>query len=411
MNLRYKFKIIPTTLFLIGGKKLGSEYIKSLNYIPGGVLRAALSKDITSRCPYYDDKTSEKKNWVEFKNEKDCSTCKVKNICKNFDKIIISNSYPLNSNIYPLSAMGCKDVSEHEPFDTLAEKINIKLSQDSEDDKKYIPDYSCSEKGCSSRTERHDGFYVIKNEKLEDIESIYEIVTKNSINPYTRTSRDGVLYTLDCHSKFVLEGNEQKQVYFEGYIEGENLENDLKQFDDIYVGAYTTSGLGKMNFKYENIEKEDSKEDLIKRINKFNSFINCSDKVFIPITFLSDCYCKIENYYNKPLYDISTKEYIDMIKTKLNELMDVGDIYYSILSIDMVRGFDTSSKVSRKRALKKIIKAGSVLILETKKNKINYDKLLQIEKSGIGDNLIHGFGQVSVCNRFHIDKYKRKEVR
>lgn len=411
MNLRCKLKIVPDTAFLIGGKKLGSEYIKSLNYIPGGVLRAALSKNITLMCPYYDEDTADKKNWVEFKNEKECSSCKVKNLCKSFSEIIISNFYPLNANMYPLSAMGCKDVSEHEPFDTLIEKINIKLSQSSEEDEIYTPDYSCSEKGCKSRTERRDGFYTNKDGKLLDIESVYETITKNSINPYSRTSKDGVLYTLDCHSKFVLQGKESKEVYFEGYIVGDNIIDDLKTIEDIYVGAYTTAGLGKMHVKYEGVEQEDNEEQLVKRISEFNSYINCEDKIFLPITFLSDCYCGIENCSDKALYDITTEEYINILSSKLNEVTDIGDIYYSILSIDMVRGFDTSSQVSKKRKLKKIIKAGSVLVLECEKEKVNYKKLLEIEQKGIGLNSIHGFGQVSVCDAFHIEKYKGKEVK
>lgn len=407
--MRCKLKIVPDTAFLIGGKKLGSEYIKSLGYIPGGVFRAALSKSITSICPFYDEDTADKKNWVEFKNEKECSSCKVKNLCKSFSEITISNFYPLNANIYPLSAMGCKDVSEHEPFDTLIEKINIKLSQNSEDDNVYIPDYSCSECTCKSRTERRDGFYIKKNGKILDVESVFETVTKNSINPYTRTSKDGVLYTLDCHSKYVLEGKESKEVFFGGWITGNNIVDDLKAIEDIYVGAYTTSGLGKMHIEYEGIEKEDKEEELKKRIKEFNKHINCDDKTFLAITFLSDCYCGIENCSDKALYDITTEEYINTISSKLNEITDIGEIYYSILSVDMVRGFDTSSQVSKKRKLKKIIKAGSVLILQCEKEKVNYKKLLEIEQKGIGLNVIHGFGQVSVCDKYHIEKYKGKE--
>lgn len=399
--MRYRIKLIPKSPFLIGGKKLNSDYIKSLNYIPGGVLRAALSQEIASVCAYYNEEEVERKNWIEYRNLEECSKCPYKSICKNFSNIIISNSYPLGANIYPLTTMGCKDESEHEPFDTLIDQLKLKIAL--LNNNKYSPDYSCSSKGCNSRTERHSGLYIYDNGKLKDIDSVYEIMTKNSINSYTRNARDGILYTLDCHSTYVFKGKEQEKAYFEGYIySNEEIVEDLKNLNDLYVGAYNTSGLGHMEFEYLKNDKEDSKENISNRIKEFNELIGDENNYYIPITLLSDCYCNIEDYYDKPLYDIKTEEYIDMFNKKLN----IGDIYYSVLSIDMVRGFDTSKKVSVQRKLKKVIKAGSILVIKT--NTIDYERLLDIEKNGIGSNTAHGFGQVSVCDRFHIDKYKNK---
>ena len=44
--------------------------------------------------------------------------------------------------------------------------------------------------------------------------------------------------------------------------------------------------------------------------------------------------------------------------------------------------------------------------LEISKEKIDYEKLLSLQKSGIGSNKNHGFGQVSICNKFHVENIR-----
>ena len=37
---------------------------------------------------------------------------------------------------------------------------------------------------------------------------------------------------------------------------------------------------------------------------------------------------------------------------------------------------------------------------------LDYEKLLSLQKSGIGSNKNHGFGQVSICNKFHVENIR-----
>ena len=54
---------------------------------------------------------------------------------------------------------------------------------------------------------------------------------------------------------------------------------------------------------------------------------------------------------------------------------------------------------------------GSVFVLREKKKKIDYEKLLQIQNNGIGDNREHGFGKIEICSIEHIDNRMKTKGR
>lgn len=404
MNLRYKIRLIPKNSFIVGGKKLNNDYIKSLNLVPGSVLRAALSKEITLRCAY--DEESNKNYWVQYKDKEECKECSVKNLCKNFSQIKIGQSLPLNSKLYPLTAMTCKDDHSHGAFDTLADRINMKINNI---DNSH--EYVCSKWVCekcddkNGRSERCDGMYIEENDRLKDISMVNLLTTKNMINPYTRTAKDGVLYSLDSVATSVMVEEEERELYLEGFIEGENIETDLKALDYLYVGAYNSAGYGKMKFEILGEDKENL-DNLKKRVVDFNKFINNKDKLYIPITLKSDGYFNIENCSDKALYEIETEEYINFYKENITQLKEFGEIFYMILSNEIRRGFDTSGKTVRLRKSKRVIKAGGIFVLEIDRDKIDYERLFNLQKNGIGENTEHGFGQVIICDNFHVNKYK-----
>jgi CRISPR-associated protein Csx10 len=49
-----------------------------------------------------------------------------------------------------------------------------------------------------------------------------------------------------------------------------------------------------------------------------------------------------------------------------------------------------------------IINKGSVYLFSTSKPDIWFDQLGQLEEKGAGDRTCEGFGQVQVCNQFHL---------
>lgn len=394
-HLKYKINLKLQSPLIVGGKKLGSNYIKSMDYVTGSVLRAALAKEILNRCSYY-DKEKEKVYWVEFKNKSDCKNCKLKNMCKNFSNIKISIFYPLGSRPYPSTNMRCKYNSSHEDVDTLIYRINKHRDVD--------VSYNGKCPTCKERLEKHTGL----GKDGVDVEGNYELITKNAINPYMKRSQEGILYSLDALSETMFLGDKVEDTEFQGTIEcNADISKDLNDIRVVRIGAYTTSGFGKCSFT--NIKGEEKKENvksLENRIQKFNLLINDEKKYFVSLTLISDAYLELEKTFDKidkMPSDIETedfiKEYEKCLKPYLGEEFNLE---IPIVNNEWRRGFDTSQKVSVYRKEKMLSKAGSVFVFSIPKEKINYEKLLKIQENGIGKNTEHGFGEVKVCSEFHI---------
>ena len=396
--MKYRIRITPKNPFVIGGKKLNNDYIKSLEHIPGGVLRAALSREIVMACPYYNQNSS-KKYWVEYKNEKECTSCRYKNLCKNFSEIKIGELYPQNSKNYPLTAMRCKENSEHKAFDTLSEKLIRKIYKDDKNLNQI--DSGCPE--CKKRVERCSGLFLEKNGVQKDVEVVNLLITKNAINPYMRTAKDGILYTLDAGSTKVMIGDEERDLYFEGIIEGDDIKSELENIYSLYIGAYNTAGFGKFVIDVVDEYKEDDIKSLKNRLQKFNIKINSEKKIYVPITLESDAYINLPIENDKKLCEISKDEYIKIYENSLKEISELGKIFYINFLSDTRRGFDTSKENVKFRKAKKVIKSGGVIVLEIDKDKIDYSKLLNIQNNGIGENKIHGFGKIKICDEFHLN--------
>lgn len=401
--MKYKITLELNSPMLIGGKKLNNDYIKSQEFVPGSVLRAALSHEITERCDYYSDENNEKKHWVKYLDKDNCKTCSVKNLCKNFSEIKIGHCYPLNARSYPLTAMKCKNHPTHEAFDTLIEKIKRKIALSDKSYKAESKAFVCPHPNCGERTERYDGLYVSHDNKIEDIKLVYHLVTKNAINPYLKVANDGALYTLDTISDIVLLGNEELKLSFEGIIEGEGLESDLKAIDTLHIGAYNTAGFGEVSLYSQIMKENDNVEQIERKICEFNVDINYGNKYYIPFTLKTDAYLGIEASKEGKLYSISTEEYIKIYEDILHQFIpSYMKLYNIIASNDMRAGFDTSNMKARFRKNKIVTKVGSIFVFEVDKNLIDYNELFKIQQRGLGENREHGFGQVAIAEDFHI---------
>ena len=393
-KLEYKIKLKLRTPLVIGGKKLGNNYIKSMDYIPGSVFRAALAREILNRCPYYDGGRN-KIYWVEFKNQNQCGNCRLRNLCKDFSNLKIDTLYPLGGKPYPNTNMRCKYNSSHGNVDMLLYKINRHIGVN-------IP-YNGQCPICNERLEKHDGL----GKDGRDIEGIYTLITKNGVNPYIKASRDGVLYSLDVLNERIFLDDEERDTEFEGAIES-NLDilEDLKHIGTLRIGAYTTSGFGKCTFYSKIAENKENIQTLKNRIEKFNSYIENGQRFYISLDLLSDAYLGLEDTFSDSIlpFAIGTEEFVNKYEEKLKDYIGGGlKLEIPMVNNEWRRGFDTSQRVSTYRRAKIVSKSGSVFVFSIAKDKIDYEKLLQIQCKGIGDNREHGFGKIEICPREHID--------
>lgn len=383
MKVRLKF-VSP---FVVGGIKQVSNYIESIDYIPGNVVRAALARYILNNCHYYDPNEvvivngTYRKNWVYFKDKPGCSHCNLKTLCQKLGDIKISFFYPRDAVVIPSTLMMCKTNPQHGFVDCL------------------IQEPKCTRcEGGGGRVEFVSG--LLKDGKKYSV--VKSFVTRTAINRYTGTAKDGFLYSLlavSATSRDRDTGFEEN--VFEGQMWGVTPQ-ELSVIDELRVGKYTSVGLGICSISAED-EKADifdvhkvieSLEDFDVRYKRYNR-INDDKARYFAIRFTSDAKLNF-SHINSNEY-VSTDQYKVMWREALGIDLDVHieKVYAEVFNF---RGYDTSKVEDDKRVNPThMVQKGSVIVFKTG---LEFDKVAYYFKSieGFGEDTHDGFGKFE----FHI---------
>lgn len=240
--MKIKLVLENLTPLLVGGKKpANTNYIQSLDYIPGQVLRAALAREITSDCPYreWEDCLNDTPFWVSYLKKGNCTACRWQVLCKNFDRMIIAPAYPKGGIPVTAGARRCKYNRDH----TLVEPWRIK-------------EYYGNCPDCQQRLDSVSGYYVVKNGKKVAVGTAFRNLTRLAISPKTLKARDGHLYTLTV----IQESGGQGEQYFVTTLEIPEEDNiDLSLLPNkIWVGSQTGRGLGYCQLNWELLPEEET---------------------------------------------------------------------------------------------------------------------------------------------------------
>ena len=375
---------------LIGGKKSSSNFINSDDVIKGSVVRAAFAKIILGNCPVsYISK--EKANWVFKRNKECCETCKFKSVCEKFANIKFSYFYPKESEVIPLTSMICKTNKEHGFIDCL------------------VDDKECKECGSGGRVEFTSGLRTINKKKIPfKVEK--SVSVKTAINPYSKTSADGMLYSIETITATGTNKLGKKECIYEGIIEGLSVE-ELDLFKTIRVGGDTTVGLGKCTV---NCIKESGKS--LESI-EYGSLKKFSDKYrirnypksklnFIAIKFVGDLKVDFKTAEDEFKAEENIKDdYLttDQYKKVWEKALGITEDYN--LKIDKIyteiinyRGYDTSKTSEDKRAnILTLAVKGTVIVFASEESVENMCSALNSKKSEFGfcfgNDTENGFGE------------------
>ncbi|WP_238917856.1 hypothetical protein [Clostridium sp. YIM B02555] len=382
---------------LIGSKKRSHNFIESDEVIKGSVVRAAFSKVILDNCYERNEDDivevngQKKNNWVYFRDKQGCNGCQFNNICKSFSNIKFSYFYPKGAEIIPQTAMVCKTEEEHGFVDLL------------------VDDTKSGCKDCDSRVEFPSGLRTT-GENKKPYKVIKSIVTKNKINPYSKTSSDGMLYSVEMISstpieKYDLENSKEIQVdksklQYEGVIDG-IAEKDLLLFRRLRVGGDITTGLGKCNLlKLEEGEEKDLKSqdvekfsEAYKAANNYKDLFN-AEANYIAIKFIGDCILDFDFDGEKFLSTVDLKE-LWRKPLELDENIKIEKIYTEVVNY---RGYDNSnvSEDKREKAVT-LISKGTVIVFSSEESVdyiFSYFKAKQ--KYGFGFENENGFGAFEI---------------
>ncbi|NLL06127.1 MAG: hypothetical protein GX270_10175 [Clostridiaceae bacterium] len=401
------YRLTLNSPLIICEEKVDSNFVKSVDYIPGNRVRAAFAKEILLQCPLFqkDKKQDGKYNWVSIRDQDKCKECDFFNLCSNFGKIRFSFFYPEGTQVIPLSAERYK-CSKCKGFKDGLIKKDKNLDYSSE---------VC--KICDGRIESVYGLRKGKYEyKLPKI-----MLEKTAIDSFTLTSRDKQLYTLVAVTEAVKKKDGIEKTRFVGSISMQDSEIQnfsIKPICDLRVGAYNSVGFGKVN-----IEGIDAEEvcDIHSRIEEFNKRIVSlkneinGNYIYIPILFNSHAKLGIERIPHEKLSsrdidfkaiwkELITEEYENnqIIKRGLNFEFEVEKVY---TETQIYRGYDTSLDLEEPREKAIIInKMGTTVLLKIHKNEYKkaIENLSKAEQLGIGYETENGYGQVEISNEIHL---------
>jgi hypothetical protein len=377
MNVKLNF----ASPFIVGGIKQVSNYIESIDYIPGNVVRAAFARYILNNCFYYDPnevvivRGSKRKNWVYFKDKPKCAECRVRALCQKFDRIKFSFFYPEATKVIPSTVMVCKINPQHGFIDRL------------------IQEPKCTKcEGGRGRVEFVSGF--LKDGKNYSV--IKSFITKTAINRYTGTAKDGALYSVLAVSATYKDKDYEDNV-FVGQIQGLTPE-ELGVIDELRIGKYTSVGFGRCSISVED-EGQDILLDVKKVVQRMEEFdakykeyngIDDANRRYFAIKFVSDAKLNFEqNGIDKYM---STDEYKALWFKALGIDLDVEieKVYAEVINF---RGYDTSKVEDDKREQPiHMVEKGSVIVFKTSLDFGNVvDYFGSIE--GFGMDTSDGFGK------------------
>lgn len=378
MKVRLKF-ISP---FVVGGIKRVSNYIESLDYIPGNVVRAALARYILNNCPYYDPDEvvmvngTYRTNWVYFKDNPKCSDCRLKMLCQKFSNIRISFFYPKDAVVIPSTWMVCKANPQHGFVDCLTQESRCTRCE-----------------GGRGRVEFVSG--LLKDGIKYSV--VKSFVTRTAINRYTGTAKDGSLYSLLAVSATSKDQNGRyEENVFEGHMWGV-APQDLKAIDELRIGKYTSVGFGRCS-----VITEDERTDIcdvgrvIALLEDFNAKYKTHNKIkeettrYFAIKFTSDAklnfgHIDLDGY-------MTTAQYKEAWLKALGIDLDiqVEKVYAEVFNF---RGYDTSKVGEDKReSAVHMVEKGSVIVFKTS---LGFDRVVEYFKSieGFGEDTQDGFGK------------------
>lgn len=392
-------KVTLKSPLITGGRKPTGQAVEAVQHIRGGLMRGAIAKA-----------------WLADSEDGE-PDADFRQLFLNDGAGIFRNCYP-GPNVLPATAVGCKDFSgflkkgddeKHGIFDTLLEQIAAEKAG-----WLYQPGCPC----CNGRVDAKTGFYT-KSDQVYQLRNLStRLLTRVAINRHRRVAEDELLYHLNAvdplsteKKKGDLNGSEERRkVSLHGSI---RVPSDLvsKVSDTLqkqvqWLGGGTSRGLGRVCVK---VTKSNNSDSLENRIAGFNE----------ELQKLWETYCHLPNvkmdafegtYFSIDLQSDAILTAADgwqrsivLTAPMLQEIADCNvpvTLIRSFASYDCVSGWNAAWGLPKETEL--ATRMGSVFIFHTPDVESWKLCLKTLENTGIGNRREEGFGQILICDPFHL---------
>ena len=408
---RIELEIKALSALAIARQKAGGSIGEAVDYIPGTVIRGAVAAQILDLSNGRSADLTE--NGGDFQA-----------LFLSENPAIFQNAYPAlvingkiiskdrfeENGVLPATALSSKNKPGFKPknngvFDTLIDRFCAEGYG-------YPYDPNCPEDG--GRVDPAGiSFYCKFNKKYHSLSANKRLLTRVGINRRRATSEEEILYSLEVLN----ESQEKKQnpVYYRGAIlVEEDLAESLRDFiqqrhQNFRLGGSTSRGLGKVEINTK--KPVDAKKDVSDRIAEFNKKLEGrwhkwgvfgnpikelpANRTYFTLDLQSDAILT-ENWRRTTVVSKKMLHQFAGIEDKADSL----HLEAAYSSYDFLSGWNAGWGLMKDVEL--ITNKGGVYLFSTTRPDIWIDKLGKLEEKGVGDRTCEGFGQIQICNEFHL---------
>jgi len=392
----------------IGGQKPGGSVSEAQNYIPGSVIRGAIATHILKLSGQLSTNLAE--NGGDFQA-----------LFLSDTSAIFHNAYPITPEIadrgervqvLPATAVssktqdGFKTQGENGVFDTLIDRFCA-------EEYGQLYDPVCPTDG--GRVEPFTGFYshiANKYNKYYREMASKRLLTRVGINRRRATAEEQILYSLEVLNESQHKTKKPKLSLYQGSIMvGDAWADDLCQFindhrEEFRLGGSASRGLGKVEMKAKIVEM---KSDIETRIELFNHQLKArwrdweifgqphqelsQERTYFTLDLQSDAI--LTEQWQRTM--VISRDMLAQFTTIVDPSLQ---LHVSYSSYDYCSGWNTAWGLMKDVAL--ITQKGAVYLFSTTQKKLWLKALADLEEQGVGERTAEGFGQVQICNPFHL---------
>ncbi|MEA5518036.1 CRISPR-associated RAMP protein Csx10 [Limnoraphis robusta] len=404
---RIQLEIEALSPLAIGRHKPGGSISEAQDYIPGSVIRGAFASVLlqSNQNPEPNDDFHAlflNENSAIFQNAYPANP--PKNHTK-IDTVLVLPATVLSSKAKP----GFKDKGNG-VFDTL-------IDQFCAEDYGQLYDPNCPKD--YDRVDNFSGFYCKIYDKYHPLSANKRLLTRVGINRKRATAEESILYSIEVLNES--QPKKEKPSIYRGAIlvpDGElaeKLRDFINKHSELFrLGGSTSRGLGKVKIQAELRENIASVED---RIQQFNDNIKerwqLWGSLFGPA---SGKYSQERTYFTLDLQSdaILTENWrrtTVISEAMLKEFATDDDSSFQLevaySSYDYYSGWNAAWGLMKEVEL--VTNKGGVYLFSTTQPDLWFTALKTLESKGVGERTNEGFGQIQICNEFHLE-FREKAV-
>jgi CRISPR-associated protein Csx10 len=397
----------------IGLQKPGGSVSEADDFIPGTVIRGAIAAHILQQSGQQSTDLADNGG--------------------DFQSLFLSDAPAIFLNAYPSSIQGKKQVVIQPkvsiiPSTALSSKTNpgFKTSNpkcngvfDTLIDRFCAESYGCPyDPNCPSdygRVDAFTGFYSILNNKYYKHEVSKRLLTRVGINRRRATAEENILYSIEVLNES--QGKQHQPVSYSSAIliddtSDAELAENLYQFikercQDFRLGGSTSRGLGKVEITAHS--PQDTQSETEERIRQFNAALKkrweawrifgspledvILNRTFFTLGLQAEAILSENWQRTMVISEAMLRQFAGVEDDSLN--LQVSYSSYSYRS-----GWNAAWGLMKDVEL--VTNRGAVFLFSTNQPDLWIRPLAELEWRGVGDRTCEGFGQVRVCDGFHL---------